>query len=427
MGILHFSKSDYEPGATRAAYEVHRLFVDEGVDSVLFTMKKETTDPSVIALPKFKKNNFKSIWNRIILKYSKKSLAVRNRTIKYGFNADYATNVDFSKVFLINPEDIDLLVLHFITDFLSFSMIKKLYNHFKCPVVWVVMDMEPITGGCHQSFGCENYQKNCGNCPYFGSDNANDLSRTIMKRKRKYLTSIPIYFSCPNSWIKDWVNKSSLFFQSPAMVIPLPLDTSIFHYMDMNNARSVLGVPTDKKVIFIGARFLEDLAKGMKHLKQALSLLQARIEREQSGCIDDYLLLIVGRNPDKLLANIQLHSKYLGIINSEKLALAYQASDVFACPSLYDAGPLMISEAMLCGTSVVAFKTGTAVDLVKNNISGRIVEFGNVSEYADALFSTVNERNSMEKRNLIIEMAQIHSYKAVSAKYNELLRELRLI
>ena len=64
-------------------------------------------------------------------------------------------------------------------------------------------------------------------------------------------------------------------------------------------------------------------------------------------------------------------SKYLGYLdNNYAIASAYQAADVFICPSIEDSGPMMINQSIMCGTPVVSFEMGVSVDLVITGETG---------------------------------------------------------
>ena len=54
----------------------------------------------------------------------------------------------------------------------------------------------------------------------------------------------------------------------------------------------------------------------------------------------------------------------MGKLSIEALVNAYGVADVFLCSSIEDNGPMMINEALMCGTPVVCFKVGIGNDLV---------------------------------------------------------------
>ena len=52
--------------------------------------------------------------------------------------------------------------------------------------------MNPFTGGCHYSHGCNKFELNCGACPILCSEDENDLSKKIWKMKNKILDKLEI-------------------------------------------------------------------------------------------------------------------------------------------------------------------------------------------------------------------------------------------
>jgi len=82
-------------------------------------------------------------------------------------------------------------------------------------------------------------------------------------------------------------------------------------------------------------------------------------------------LVIAGRNDNDAFRDIPFSHKFIGFLNDDRiLALAYQSADIFVCPSIEDSGPMMINEAIMCGTPVVAFEMGVAPDLVHTGKTG---------------------------------------------------------
>jgi len=65
---------------------------------------------------------------------------------------------------------------------------------FSAPVVTVMVDMAPFTGGCHYSYGCENFAFGCGKCPALNSSTENDLSRKTFLQKRDSIEELNITY-----------------------------------------------------------------------------------------------------------------------------------------------------------------------------------------------------------------------------------------
>src|SRR5262249_58359142 len=138
--------------------------------------------------------------------------------------------------------------------------------------------------------------------------------------------------------------------------------------------REVMQLPQDKKIILFGATYLEDRRKGIDHLIAAFDVLVSLIDRPgrvEKLQRDDIFLLAVGLNGKGLMQRLPFAGRYIGQISDEiMMALAYQSADIVVCSSLDDSGPMMIPEAMLCGTPVASFDGTGASDLVKTMETG---------------------------------------------------------
>ena len=96
--------------------------------------------------------------------------------------------------------------------------------------------------------------------------------------------------------------------------------------------------------------------------------------------------LAIAGNGDKALNDIvPFDYTYLGYLNFNQLATAFQAADIFVCPSLQDAGPMTIRQSIMSGTPVVAFEMGVALDLVHTGETGYRAKLGNVGDLANGL------------------------------------------
>jgi glycosyltransferase involved in cell wall biosynthesis len=125
--------------------------------------------------------------------------------------------------------------------------------------------------------------------------------------------------------------------------------------------------------------------KGVMILLQALAKL--RLDRS------DVAMLLLGRGI--LLNDIQefLHShnlekavRILGYIQQADLPKYCAISDVFVLPSLYDAFPVAIHEAMACGLPIITTEmVGATPDLVKDGVNGFVVPHSDIAALCHAL------------------------------------------
>jgi glycosyltransferase involved in cell wall biosynthesis len=186
-------------------------------------------------------------------------------------------------------------------------------------------------------------------------------------------------------------------------------------------------VPRDKKVLFFGTALLTDSRKGMSYLSDALEILGRNLKKTEGGWgRDDILLLIAGEKGGGLFDALPFRKIELGYLRGDAaLALAYQAADLFVCPSVEDAGPMMIPEAMLCGTPVVAFDTGGAPDLIRPHENGYLAKRRDSNDLADGIRRLLNQEAAGDMRRAAREAAfRLHGTRGVAGRYVDLCREL---
>lgn len=364
MIVRHFSTEDTKGGAAMAAYRLHRALSRAGAESRLYVREKFSHDDDVIQLPPRVASPWPDRFRRLL----------RQKPIRttYTFNLDAPPRVELKSL----PDTRAVTVFHWMSKFLDVRSVKILADRFAGPLVWVIHDLDPVTGGCHYNFGCEGYRHECGKCPQLESSDPNDLSHRTWLRKQQLLAGLPICFVAPTGWGVARVRESSLFQNHRIEQIPLPLDTEIFRPYPKRTAREVLHLPPEKTILLFGASYLEDRRKGIPELVEALHQLQG----------SDILLLVVGLNGHEIVKNLPFESRYLGQVHDQlMMALAYQAADIFVCPSLADSGPMMIPEAMLCGTPVVAFDTGGAPDWIETGKTGYLARLGDTTDLANGI------------------------------------------
>jgi glycosyltransferase involved in cell wall biosynthesis len=423
MKILHFSTNDNLGGAAKASYRLHCALREAGHSSRMLVRYRRSDDEDVREVPLSRwGSGFRRIFYRT---YPFKKWLVPKPS--YTFNLDVQPAIDTRHFYGYGPGDADVICLHWITDFLGVEDVRKTHDHFRRPLLWILMDIEPITGGCHYSFGCDRFTRMCGKCPLLGSNRERDWSRSTWHRKRRYLQGLPITFVAPTGWVERRIRESSLFSGHTVARIPLAIDISVFRPIDRRAARESLGVPLEKKVIFIGSASMKDPRKGMSYLSDALRELAHRTNVPESRLrTEDILLLIAGKEGVDMFHPLPFPRRELGYLNEEvKLALAYQASDLFVCPSTEDAGPMMIPESMLCGTPVVAFDSGGAPDLIRSLETGYLAKYKDCADLANGILTLLCSGKLPGIRESAIEAAEgLHAPRVIAERYATLVREL---
>jgi glycosyltransferase involved in cell wall biosynthesis len=127
------------------------------------------------------------------------------------------------------------------------------------------------------------------------------------------------------------------------------------------------------------------------------------------------------------IPDLDFRQWHLGMLGDDRsLALAYSAADVFVSPSVEDAGPMMVNEAMACGVPVVATAVGTAPDFIRDGETGWLAgvhdPFGLARGMAALLHA--NDRDGFGHRCRRVAVERF-APAVVAASYMQLYRDLR--
>lgn len=377
MIVRHFSTSDGAGGAAVAAGLLHQALLAHGAESCLHVRERSHYLPRTMQVPPRVTSPWPDRFNRLFRLLATPAArflpGLRELRPLQTFNLNRPPRVDLSSLLRL-PQGDTVLVLHWMDGLLDIASIRLLANHFQGPIVWVIHDLEPFTGGCHYDLGCQRFRNQCGSCPQLGSTNPHDLSHQTWLLRKEILAPMPITFVAPTSWGIDRLRESSIFARHRAVTIPLPLRTGIFRPFPRHIARDLLRLPPDRPILLFGASYLDDSRKGGSYLIDALRQLPDSLRRQ-------VLLLLVGLNPETLIPSLPVDFHYLGPLHDPTMmALAFQSADLFVCPSLADSGPMMIPESMLCATPVVAFSTGGAPDWIVHRSNGYLARLADPAD-----------------------------------------------
>jgi glycosyltransferase involved in cell wall biosynthesis len=408
MKIVMVNTSDIEGGAARAAYRLHRSLLVEGLDSQMLVQSKASDDFTVIGPGTKIQKGFGKI--RPILD----SLPVRRykKRTKTLFSPAW---VPFSGVVdCINALQPDVVHLHWVAG--GFLRIEDIVR-IKAPIVWSLHDNWAFTGGCHIMWECTHYRQSCGNCPRLGSNHENDLSRKVFLRKQKTFKQVKnITVVGLSQWLKNCASGSSLFSDREIVCLPNLIDTNVFCPIDKKIARELLNLPQDKKLVLFGAMSAtSNINKGYSELSEALQWVRADAE-----------LVVFGASQPEQNVGFKQRTHYLGRLHDDvTLRVLYSAADVMVVPSLQEAFGQTASEAMACGTPVVAFGATGLLDIVDHQENGYLAEPFDVKDLAKGI-DWVLEHNAPESLSVsaINKIRNCFDYKVVAPKYIELYRSV---
>jgi len=283
----------------------------------------------------------------------------------------------------------DVIIALFTHQFVNTENLYDLSFRFNAPVLWYLMDMGPMTGGCHYAWDCIGYINSCGTCPGLYSLEKEDFSHDNLLFKQRFVERMHVIVISASEWLDRQVRRSALFREKPLYKILLSCDPEIFKPTDKEAVRKVLNIPLDKRIIFFGSVRLNVERKGMACLIEALNILRQRLT--DTPLSNSVHCLVAGEKSESLFREMALPFTYVGTLkNEQELSLAYQAADLFVCPSIEDSGPSMINQAIMTGTPVVAFNMGVAPDLVHTGFTGYRAELKDCADLANGICSIID-------------------------------------
>jgi len=367
--ILHITNNDYD-GAGLAVSRLHNSMLKIGIKScVLVAIKKnenlgihqlgysEPKKKFLIDLLTFK--IFFNLIDKVFLSiYKPKSL----------FNFNYG-NSRFNQI-KNYIEDYDVIVLYSIQAMLVPSDIVKIHNQYNKKIIFRPLDMEPLTGGCHFNYDCMGWKENCESCPQIGMQSRKDISSKILKEKIDNYKDIPIHWIACNSYINDRIKSSQISSSKHQFsTVFLGVHKDRYNFMSTFDARIILRLPQNKKIILFGCSDFMDRRKGAILLKETLQKYFSKKEAL------DLCLVTFGETNGFTFDNIDIDWIHLGTLSTNyQMNALYQSADLFVNPSLDDLGPVIMIEAFVNKLPIVSFDIGIAKDIIINGVNGNIAK-----------------------------------------------------
>jgi glycosyltransferase involved in cell wall biosynthesis/Flp pilus assembly protein TadD len=230
--------------------------------------------------------------------------------------------------------------------------------------------MQSITGHCAHAFDCQRWRQGCGQCPYLQTEPALavDTTAQLLAHKRLIYAHSPLWIVTPSNWLKAKVTRSILG-QHPVETIYNGVDTTIFKPLDRQAARHALGLPPDKLLVGAVANggAIANPWKGGEYTEAVLDFLQ---EQHPEVCFVDVGGKADPKDPRRLS---------IPPINDEsRMALAYNALDLFLYTPRADNCPLVVLEAMASGLPLASFATGGIPELVQDGLQGCLSKFQDI-------------------------------------------------
>ena len=306
----------------------------------------------------------------------------------------------------------DLVYILFWQTLLSFETVEQIYDKLHCQIIFGGVDYSQMSGGCHFTGDCQRYKIGCGMCPAFHSKRKNDFtSWNVRFRKRVYEKVRPVV--CGNLYMYQFYKEAYLLKQAQIEIGGNPIiNTEIFRPLDISSIKRKYDIPHEKKhIIFFGCQNLTDERKGIAYLLEAFNIIYQKLGTKSN----ELLIITAGRFYEKIKDKIPFDSIGFGYVLVDVLPELYSLASLFVCPSVDDAGPMMVNQSLCCGTPVVGFDMGAVKQVVKDKGTGVCVPLRDTQALADGMLSILQmsseeyQRMSQRAREIAL---QTSSYEA---------------
>lgn len=411
MKILIVNTSDIDGGAARAAYRLHNALLNQNIYSQMLVQNKISDDFTVITEDsKLRKNliKFNPHIDSVPIRFYKNRIGTLFSPSWFSFG-----NI-VEKINEINP---DIVHLHWICNgLLTIEDISKI----KAPIIWTLHDNWAFTGGCHIMWECEHYQKECGECFVLASKKKNDLSHKVFLKKNKVFSKIEnLNIVGVSHWLTNSSKKSALFKKRKHFTIGNAIDTNVYKPFNKVKARELWNLPQNKKLVLFGAMSTtSDINKGFTYLSDALMKITNK----------DIEFVIFGSSKPQDEHNFEFKTHYLGKLSDDiSLVTLYSLVDVMLVPSRQEAFGQTASEAMACGTPVVAFKTTGLLDIIDHKVNGYLAKPFESEDLAHGIEWVLNAQNYDELcQNAREKVVKEFDSKVVAQKYYKLYKSVQI-
>lgn len=338
--VIHVCYSDIEGGAGRAANRLHKALKKSEINSLMYVIKKGSNDKTVVQ-PLGLLGRFFAIIRQAISKKIARFI-FNNGAAAFSFNL-----MSSGLARKINDASPDVVNLHWLgAETIGLNELRDI----RCPIVWTMHDMWPISG-------VEHY-RDAGRNVVCTEKAISDL---LINKKKTFFKNSSVVLVGPSAWLCEEAKNAKVIDSSRIINIKNCVDQNIFKSYSKSFARSLFSLEDSKKYILFGAiNSTSDKRKGFHILTASLAHI-----------FDPDIELLVFGADDGVKEISGFKVNYIGVLQDDySLAMAYSAANIFVAPSMQDNLPNTVIEAQACGLPCVAFDIGGLPDLISHDVNG---------------------------------------------------------
>ncbi len=228
----------------------------------------------------------------------------------------------------------------------------------------------------------------------------------------------------PSRAVADTLLKRGV--RTPIKVLPTPVNLDTLGSGNGMAFRRKFGIPPGAPVIGFVSRIAPE--KNVRFL--------ARSVQRAMNLNPEIFFVVVGTGPmehelKEMFKNQELSNRFImtGVIEGQALVNAYHGMDVFAFASTTETQGLVVTEALACGTPVVALDAPAVTEVLDGNSCGRVVPEEDETLFGDILHDFVNippkekTRVSQEARQVAERFSEELCVQTLTEVYRSVCRE----
>jgi len=290
---------------------------------------------------------------------------------------------DFISADLVHLHNIHSKVMSYL-DIVALSKMK--------PIIWTLHDMHAFTGHCAHSFECDRWKSGCGKCPDLQTYPAIKKDTTAWAWKTKmcvYNHAAKMQLVVPSQWLANKVAQSPMGNMHPVKVIYNGGNSAVFFPRSKSEMRKKLNLPEDRPIVVMAAhKLFSNPFKGGALTKEILTAAKEK----------NWLFVALGAEP-----NGEVERQFPNlmpipfVIDQNKVAEYFAASDLLLFPSLAENCPLAVIDAQLTGLPVVGTNVGGIPEIVIDGKTAFLNSPQNVNDIFLAMENLLEEQTRLKE------------------------------
>jgi glycosyltransferase involved in cell wall biosynthesis len=214
-----------------------------------------------------------------------------------------------------------------------------------------------------------------------------------------------------------------LFRDFDAVVINNSIDSKKFNpYNQYKDVRSELGIGKDELVIVSVARFTSQ--------KQPLKLIRAFASLARQ--VENVRLLMIGDGEEKeaairLIETLQIGDKVILQPFRQDIPDILANSDIYVLPSLWEAFPIALLEAMSMGKAVIGTNVDGTPEIIRDGENGILIEIDDLETNLESALLSLCKNQALRERlqiNAISSIYDKYTVENLARKNENIYREL---